>query len=88
MNRGDAEAQRIVDCRLTIDDCAQTEPTAMVALLGALARVCLIATNTLREIFDESGYARFLARNRLASSGAAYAAFLHEKNGGRPRRCC
>ncbi len=43
----------------------------------------------LREIFDESAYARFLARNGLCSSGAAYAAFLQEKSGTRPRpRCC
>lgn len=43
----------------------------------------------LREIFDEAGYARFLARKQMPSSGEAYAAFLHEKNGIRPQpRCC
>ncbi len=43
----------------------------------------------LAEIFDESAYARFLARNGIPSSRSAYAAFLREKCGGRPRpRCC
>jgi hypothetical protein len=45
---------------------------------------------TLREIFDESAYARFLARNRVASSRAAYAAFLREHGVAKARRpkCC
>jgi hypothetical protein len=45
---------------------------------------------TLREIFDESAYARFLARNALPSSRAAYAAFLRESEEARQRRprCC
>ncbi len=44
---------------------------------------------TLGEIFDESPYARFLARNGLTSSGAAYEAFLREKSSGPPKpRCC
>jgi hypothetical protein len=44
----------------------------------------------LREIFDESAYARFLQRNGLASSRAAYAAFLRESDTARARRprCC
>ncbi len=43
----------------------------------------------LAEIFDESAYARFLSRKGLPSSRSAYAAFLREKFGGRPRpRCC
>ena len=45
---------------------------------------------TLREIFDESAYVRFLARNHLASSPAAYAAFLRENELTKARRprCC
>ena len=55
-------------------------------LFCSAARVLWAA---LREVFDESAYARFLARNGLVSSGAAYAAFVHEKSGDRPRaRCC
>jgi hypothetical protein len=44
----------------------------------------------LREIFDESAYQRFLAREGLPASRDSYAAFLREhavRNGRRPR-CC
>jgi hypothetical protein len=45
---------------------------------------------TLREIFDESAYSRFLASHGLSSSPAAYAAFLreHENVKGRRAKCC
>jgi hypothetical protein len=45
---------------------------------------------TLREIFDENAYARFLAREGLTSSRAAYAAFLRERAAmiERRPRCC
>jgi hypothetical protein len=44
----------------------------------------------LREIFDESAYARFLDRKRMASSRDAYAAFCREFEGAKARRprCC
>jgi hypothetical protein len=44
----------------------------------------------LREIFDESAYARFLARREVVSSVAAYAEFLKETEYSRARkpRCC
>jgi hypothetical protein len=44
----------------------------------------------LREIFDESAYARFLSRREMASSAAAYAEFLKETDYARARkpRCC
>ena len=44
----------------------------------------------LREIFDESAYARFLTSRGLISSRAAYAEFLHETEHARARRprCC
>jgi hypothetical protein len=44
----------------------------------------------LWEIFDESAYARFLARNRIESSREAYADFLRESERMRARRmrCC
>jgi hypothetical protein len=52
----------------------------------------LLATfvSALREIFDESAYARFLTRNRITSSRAAYAAFLREHDVAKARRpkCC
>jgi hypothetical protein len=45
---------------------------------------------TLREIFDEAAYARFLDRGGIASSSAAYAAFRREFEEVRMRRpkCC
>ena len=45
---------------------------------------------TLREIFDESAYERFLASHGIASSRAAYAEFLDETEHTRARRprCC
>jgi hypothetical protein len=45
---------------------------------------------TLREIFDENAYARFLAREGLVSSRAAYAAFLRDRATmvERRPRCC
>jgi hypothetical protein len=44
----------------------------------------------LREIFDESAYARFLAKRGMVSSRTAYAEFLHETEHSRARRarCC
>jgi hypothetical protein len=45
---------------------------------------------TLREIFDEAAYARFLSRTQTASSPQAYAAFREEFEEGKTRRpkCC
>jgi transcriptional regulator NrdR family protein len=45
---------------------------------------------TLREIFDESAYIRFLSSHRMASSPNAYAAFLREQERAKARRpkCC
>jgi hypothetical protein len=44
----------------------------------------------LREIFDESAYARFLNRRQIASSRQAYATFCREHEEGKARRprCC
>lgn len=45
---------------------------------------------TLREIFDEAGYERFLRRNRLAACRDSYDEFLRESAARRERRprCC
>lgn len=45
---------------------------------------------TLKEIFEESAYARFLERRGIASSREAYAIFLRETESSRVRRprCC
>ena len=55
----------------------------MRRILGTLAAV-------LREIFDEAAYARFLQRQRAASSREAYGEFLRECEQARVRRarCC
>jgi hypothetical protein len=44
----------------------------------------------LREIFDESAYARFLERTRLVSSPDAYAAFCKDRESTKSRqtKCC
>jgi hypothetical protein len=45
---------------------------------------------TLREIFDESAYTRFLAQHGMSSCPNAYAAFLREQERIKARRpkCC
>ena len=45
---------------------------------------------TLREIFDEAAYERFLSRKQAPSSTKAYAAFRQESEEARTRRpkCC
>lgn len=49
-----------------------------------------IVLETLREIFDESAYARFLRRTEAASSPEAYADFCREREAVQSRRprCC
>ena len=50
----------------------------------------ILVVATLREIFDESAYARFLNQRHLESSRAAYAAFRaeYEVTKARRPRCC
>ena len=43
---------------------------------------------TVKEIFDESAYARFLVRESRKPSAAAYADFIQEKHSAPIRRCC
>jgi|HubBroStandDraft_6_1064221.scaffolds.fasta_scaffold39902_2 hypothetical protein len=56
----------------------------------AIGRTLEVLRSVLREIFDESAYARFLERQAVPSSRQAYADFLHEGDAGRERRprCC
>ncbi len=53
-------------------------------------RVIATIIATLREIFDESAYGRFLAYHKLSSCPSAYAAFLREQENIKSRRpkCC
>ena len=55
-----------------------------------LRRVFRILLAALREIFDESAYARFLIHHQVPSGRASYAAFLREQEVAKARRprCC
>lgn len=59
-------------------------------LVAMLRHGLSLSIATLREVFDESAYCRFLSRNRLTSSRHAYAAFLMENDQAKARRprCC
>ena len=58
--------------------------------MNPLRRVGTILLAMLREIFDESAYARYLSRHGLTSSVEAYAAFVREAEivKARKPRCC
>jgi hypothetical protein len=62
----------------------------LVWLWGEVGRAMDVLRAMLREIFEESAYARFLERQGLASSREAYAGFLRESevSRGRRARCC
>ena len=62
----------------------------VIIVLSAIARAFELLAATLREVFDESAYQRFLFRGNLSPSVESYAAFLaeHEKNRARRPRCC
>lgn len=53
-------------------------------------RTLTLLMAALREIFDESAYARFLHRKQMASSREAYAVFCRECDAAKARRprCC
>jgi len=58
--------------------------------MNRVTKAAQILLATLREIFDESAYARFLSRTEMKSSSAAYAAFRHELEEAKARwpKCC
>jgi hypothetical protein len=55
-----------------------------------MKRAMSLLASALREIFDESAYARFLERGKLTSSRQAYAEFCRECEAAKARkpRCC
>jgi hypothetical protein len=65
-------------------------PSRKARFVSALRTSLKTALETLREIFDESAYARFLNRTSMTSSTAAYAAFSRELDDAKARRpkCC
>lgn len=62
----------------------------LVSVAHRLGRGMSVLLAVLREIFDESAYARFLVRSHSTSSKTAYAAFLEEHTSAQARRhrCC
>jgi hypothetical protein len=58
--------------------------------MRGLVSIWRVLVMTLREIFDEAAYARFLSRAGIASSSEAYAAFRREFEEAKVRRpkCC
>jgi hypothetical protein len=60
------------------------------AIWPAVVRAGKVLVATLREIFDESAYQRFLNRKQLESSPNAYAVFRKENEQSKSRkpRCC
>jgi hypothetical protein len=58
--------------------------------MAPIKAILNILLATLREIFDESAYSRYLARTASQPSRASYAAFLDEKRAADLRRvrCC
>lgn len=58
--------------------------------MNRLVKAARIMLATLREIFDEAAYARFLSRTRTVSSVKAYAEFREEFEEAKAQRpkCC
>jgi hypothetical protein len=55
-----------------------------------MTRALRLLWQTLREIFDEAAYERYLAREKCSSSPEAFAAFTESAKTSRERRprCC
>jgi hypothetical protein len=70
-------------------ECCSAGRTRVSAFMWFAGSIRLFLS-TLREIFDESAYARFLARHSISSCPNAYAAFLCEHGAAKARRpkCC
>jgi len=68
----------------------RSEGSVVVGCADLLRRFSRTVIATLREIFDESAYARFLQSNRLACSPQSFAAFTREQQLAKARRpkCC
>ena len=60
------------------------------SMKASLAQVRHTLNLMLREIFDESAYARFLQREGVAASKTAYRSFIREQGELKARRpkCC
>ena len=69
---------------------AKTSKRNVSAIRPSITQPLRVLIATLREIFDEAAYQRFLARGEIASSPGAYADFLRETESAKARRpkCC
>jgi hypothetical protein len=58
--------------------------------MRVVKRILATLLAMLREVFDESAYARYLEKHQLCSSPEAYAGFLREYELAKARRprCC
>jgi hypothetical protein len=58
--------------------------------MSRFVKAARLVLATLREIFDESAYERFLRRKQMSSSRGAYAAFRQEFEEAKTRtpKCC
>ena len=63
---------------------------AVEGMVGVIVRLARIVIATLREIFDEAAYTRFLQRHQISSSPQAYAFFMRERESAVAQRvrCC
>ncbi|HJX83027.1 MAG TPA: hypothetical protein VJ723_01640 [Candidatus Angelobacter sp.] len=79
----------------------KSKPTAAEGLCGTAALGCVVAVRwsfalfhtirtTLREIFDENAYDRFLVRTQEVRSVDSYRKFMNEREAGMAKRprCC
>jgi hypothetical protein len=59
-------------------------------MVSSIRRAARLLVQTLREIFDENSYARFLERTGAADSRVAYAEFIRQEARRQERRarCC
>ena len=69
---------------------AKTNKRNVSAIRPSFTHPFHVLIATLREIFDEAAYQRFLSRGKVASSPATYADFLREGERAKARRprCC
>jgi hypothetical protein len=81
---------RIIISRANVSRAKMSRLLSFSGVRAGCWHIFLLACSVLREIFDESAYARFLDRHRLGTSPEAYAAFLRETEATRQRRprCC
>jgi hypothetical protein len=71
------------------ESCGIVAPVCAPAVRGLTALLKILRA-TLREIFDENAYDRFLARTHRARSKESYQAFMREREAGMAKRprCC